>query len=503
MTLAGRAIDALERLRIPQGRLAGEPLRLAGFQRRFIEGALSLDVSVAALSVGRGNGKTGLAAGLAVTHLVGEWGGQPQREVTIAARTRDQGAVAFGFCRSFIEAMPELDGRVTVRKSPLLEIELDADDGPHLLKVVPSTGKAVLGGASTLAILDERAAWMASRGAELEAALLTSLGKRGGRAIIISTSAPDDGNDFSRWLDSPPSGTYVQEHRAPEGLTADDWPSLLEANPGSPEGIGATKEWLISAARQAMERGGAALAHFRNLHRNERVNTESRGVLIDADAWLPCEVDVLPERAGEVVIGLDLGGAASMTASSFFWPATGRLEVLAWFPGSPSLAVRGVNDGVGRRYLEMAERGELRTLGDRTVPWRAWIGQVLDHVAGEPVVAILADRFKAAELGEALDGAGCRVPVTWRGFGWRDGAADVEGFRRMVYDRRVAAPRSLLLRHALADSVVLLDPAANAKLAKGRALGRIDAAAATILAVAEGERRMMRAARKVRAPRWA
>ena len=126
--------------------------------------------------------------------------------MTIAARTRDQAQVGFGFCRSFIEAMPDLAGRVTIRKSPFLEIELEAPDGPHLLKAVPSTGKAVLGGAATFAILDERAAWMPSRGAELEAAILTSLGKRGGRCAIISTSAADDANDFSRWLDTPPSG---------------------------------------------------------------------------------------------------------------------------------------------------------------------------------------------------------------------------------------------------------------------------------------------------------
>lgn len=500
---AGAAIDAVQRLRIPQGRLAGEPLRLAGFQRRFVEGALADGVSVGALSVGRGNGKTALAGGLAVTHLLGEWDPQPQREIAIAARTRDQAAIAFAFCRSFVEAMPELEGRITIRRSPLLELELDAPDGPHRLKAMPSTGKAVLGGSATLAILDERAAWMASRGAELEAALLTSLGKRQGRALIISTSAADDANDFSRWLDSPPSGTYVQEHRAPEGLAADDWPSLLEANPGSPEGIGATRDWLVAAARQAMERGGAALAHFRNLHRNERINTEARGVLIDLDAWLPCELEVQPERSGPVVVGLDAGGAASMSAAAFFWPETGRLEVQGWFPGKPSLAIRGVNDGVGRRYLEMAERGELRTLGDRSVPIRDWISAALSHVAGERIATILADRFKAAEVGDALDALGCKTPVTWRGFGFKDGAADVEGFRRMAYDRRIAAPRSLLLRHALADSIVVLDPAANAKLAKGRSAGRIDAAAATILAVAEGERMMTRPVRQARRPMWA
>jgi hypothetical protein len=78
---------------------------------------------------------------------------------------------------------------------------------------------------------------------------------------------------------------------------------------------------------------------------------------------LPFEVDVRPERAGQCVIGADLGGAASTTAAAFFWLHTGRLEVIGWFPSEPALAVRGVNDGVGRRYIEMVERGELRVLG--------------------------------------------------------------------------------------------------------------------------------------------
>ena len=58
-----------------------------------------------------------------------------------------------------------------------------------------------------------------------------------------------------------------------------------------------------------------------------------------------------------------------------------------------------------------------------------------------------------------------------------------------------AAP-SLLLRSAFADAVVLRDPANNLKLAKARSTGRIDAAAATVLAVAEGARMTQRPAKK-------
>ncbi len=92
--------------------------------------------------------------------------------------------------------------------------------------------------------------------------------------------------------------------------------------------------------------------------------------------------------------------------------------------------------------------------------------------------------------------------MTWRGFGWRDGAEDIQRFQRAVYDRRVAAPKSLLLRSALSDAVCLTDPAGNPKLAKGRALGRIDPAAATVLAVAEGQRMVSRPRPKARAA-WA
>jgi len=73
MSEAGRAIDAIGRLRVPQGRLAGERVRLAAFQRRFIEGSQAEGVSIACMSVARGNGKTGLAAALAVTHLLSAW----------------------------------------------------------------------------------------------------------------------------------------------------------------------------------------------------------------------------------------------------------------------------------------------------------------------------------------------------------------------------------------------------------------------------------------------
>jgi phage terminase large subunit-like protein len=284
----------------------------------------------------------------------------------------------------------------------------------------------------------------------------------------------------------------VQEHRPAPGLPADDRESLILANPGAAYGIGSTLDWLEAQARRAIAQGGSALTSFRLYNRNERVSGESRDVLLTVDEWLSCEAADLPPREGPVIIGIDLGGSASMTAAAFYWPDTARLEVRGTFPSMPTLADRGAADGVSGRYLEMEKRNELSTLGDKTVPVAAWLSDVLRFVQDDQVAAIVADRYKQAEMSEAMDRAGVSAPVVWRGMGWRDGSEDVERFRRAAFDGLVKSAPSLLLRSAFADAVCLKDPANNLKLAKARSKGRIDAAAAAVLAVSEGARMMAR-----------
>lgn len=499
-----KAIRFLERLSIPEGPKAGQSLKLAPFQKQFVRGALAPKVNVACLSIGRGNAKTALSAGIALGALLGEWDQQPNREVLIAARTRDQARIAWDFVAGFARGLPEdVQARLTFRRSPRLEIEYEDEAGSHFVRAIAADGKSALGTAPTLVLMDERGHWPADRGDDLEHALLSGLGKRGGRALIISTSAPDDAHPFSVWLDEDQPGVYRQEHRPAPGLPADDLASLKLANPGAARGIGSSVDWLQGQARRAIARGGSTLTSFRLYNRNERVSGETRDLLLTVDEWLACEIDQLPPRSGPVVIGIDLGGSASMTAASFYWPETGRLEALGTFPSQPSLADRGASDGVSGRYAEMQERGELSVLGAKTVPVAPWLKQVMAQVEAEPVSALVMDRYKQAELGEAIERAGIRAPLIWRGQGFRDGGEDAERFRRAVFDGKVRTAPSLLLRSAFADTVCLRDPANNIKIAKARSTGRIDAASATVLAVAEGARQTARPTKPRRAAIWA
>lgn len=483
---AAKAIRFIETLKIPTGRNAGKPMKLAEFQKHLIKGAFEDAIRVAIFSVARGNAKSATTAAIAVAELFGVFEDQPRREILLAAGKRDQAEVVWTYALDLIRAMPdEIQKRIKVRYSPKLEIELD---GEHKVRAIAADGAGILGTSPTLVIYDERASWPEPKGSRLETALLTGALNRGGRVLIISTSAATDLHPFSRWLDEDEPSTYRQEHRAPAGLQPDDPRAIRAANPGIDVGIAPPLKELQVAARRAMARGGGDLAAYRLLHLNQRVNDASNEPLVNLDDWYQVETDTLPEKRGPLVVGLDLGGSASMSAAAFFWAETGRLEARGWFPSRPGLLDRGQRDGVGNVYVSMQSEGTLRTLGDATVPVSGWIAAVVAAADGYPIDAVCYDTFKQSEIQDGLRAVNLNARQVLRRFGPFDGGEDAERFRRAVYDRHIQTPETFLMRAALADAVCKRDGQLNPCLDKGRSTGRIDAVSAAVLAVGEGSR---------------
>ena len=83
-TRAERVIAFLEFLPITKGILRGEKMRLLPHQREFVERVYGGDVRLAISTIARGNGKTGLIAGLVCCHLFGPEA-EPRGEIYSAA----------------------------------------------------------------------------------------------------------------------------------------------------------------------------------------------------------------------------------------------------------------------------------------------------------------------------------------------------------------------------------------------------------------------------------
>ena len=483
-------VSSLEACPVGDGDLLGAPFQCLPYQRRFLRGAFRSGVLRAGLSLARGGGKTGLASALALDSIRPAGAlHQDGCETIVVASAFPQAKICFDAVRTSLELMGEAD-KYRIRDQQNLA-DIQHRESMARLRVAGADNRRAHGWRVNLVIGDEPSQW-GPRGELLAAAIRTSLGKRqGARALLIGTRPASDSHFFARLLEESDASVYAQTHAA----GPDDSPFAVKtwqkANPALGYGL-PDIETLRAEARLA-KRDPAELATFRSLRLNQGTSEVEGRMLIDALTWREAETDNLPPREGPVAFGVDLGGTAAFSACAAYWPKTGRLEGFVSCGSDPALSQRALGDGVSGVYEAMREAGELIQLGGRVVPVGPFLAEAVRRY-GRPQ-AIAADRWRAGEFEDGVRAAGLALSEpTWRGQGWKDGAVDVRLFRSAVLDGKVAAPFSLAMRAAFAEARVVVDSAANEKLAKAgegqhRRRGRDDLAAAIVLAVAEGSRR--------------
>ncbi len=480
-----RLIDYLSSLTVSQGRLAGQAFAVLPWQRRFVRGAFSPGIQAAALSIGRGNGKTTLLAGIAAATLDGPLA-VPRGETVIVASSFEQARIGFEHVLAFMGEKLDDHARWKVWNTAQQARIEDRKTGARV-RCIGSDPRRAHGLAPVLVLADEPAQWPESTGERMVAALRTAAGKQPhSRFVALGTRPADAEHWFSKLLVG--GCDYAQCHAARASDPPFQRRTWAKANPSLAH-MPDLESAIRTEAKQARQ-DPALLASFEALRLNLGTEDAAVSTLLDAGLWRA--IEGVAELDGPAVWGVDLGTSAAQSAVACYHPQTGALACLAAFPAEPTLAERGLRDGVGGLYAECARRGELLTLGRHTVDVTALLQAALDRF-GRPA-RIVADRWREADLREALESAG--VPLAaleFRGMGFRDGAEDVRGFRKACADRRVTPQPSLLLRSAMAEARTVSDPSGNAKLSKGsqggrRARARDDAAAAAILAVAAGIR---------------
>lgn len=480
-------LEYVSSLTITQGEGTGSPIHLFPWQLRFLRGFVGTDGDVA-MSVSRGNGKTVLAAALAAATIDGPLR-QSRAETTIVASSFAQARICYEHALAFLRSRGhDLDDRKQWR----LQDSQNAATVEHRptgarVRAIGSDPSRAHGLAPALVLCDEPAQWPENISERMLAAVRTSLGKiPGSRLIALGTRPASEANWFQTMLDG--GADYSQCHAATEADPPFQRRTWLKANP-SLDGMPELEKRIRKEARDA-KRDESLLASFRALRLNMGTADIAQATLLDASVWQAAEGDA--EMVGQYVLGIDLGGSASMSAAACYFPDTGAFDAIGCFPTIPDLAERGLRDGVGARYGTMLARHELILAGGRVADVPALLREALARW-GTPA-AVVADRWRIPELADALDAV--RFPrsrLIERGQGFRDGAIDVRDFRTAVLRGRVIPARSLLMRSAMGEARVSMDGAGNCKLCKTgngrRTYARDDAAAAGILAVAVGERK--------------
>ncbi len=293
----GRVVAFLEFLPVTAGPLAGTKLRVRDWQREIIEGIYGpaaddgrRTVRTALLTTPRKNGKTQLAAGLALCHLLGPEAEQ-RGQVYSAAADREQAALIFNEMVAMILKTPELAARVNIKQFNRRIEDLETGS---LYAALSADARKAHGLNTSFFVYDELAQ---ARDRNLYDSLNTSVG---GRAeplgIVISTQSPDARHVMSELVD------YAEQVR--DGLVDD--PSFFpcvyaapeDADPWSEEtwhacnpALGdfrSLEEMRVTAARA--QRIPALETSFRNLYLNQRVEADER--FIAAADWHACDAPV-------------------------------------------------------------------------------------------------------------------------------------------------------------------------------------------------------------------
>lgn len=471
-------IAFLESLPIVSGLKAGERMELIEFQRQFVRAVYGPTddkgdrlVRLAALSVARGNGKSGLLAGLGIGHLMGPMA-EPYGECYAAALDREQASVLYRMTCAFIYETPWMAARVNIRDQ-LKEIT-DNETG-SIWRALTSDARKAHGLAPSFWVADEVAQW---RSRELWDNLATGMGKRASAlGITISTQAADDHHFFSEMLDADPVPTiYTQLHTAPDDCALDDQEAWKAANPALGQFLNADQ--FADAAARAM-RSASFAPSFRLLQLNQRIAAEDR--FINPVEWEangePFDVEELEGK--RCFGGLDLSSVRDLTAFALYFPDEGKL--LAWhFVPKDTIAERVERDRVP--YDRWAETAEITVTPGRATD-RASIVRVLDQVQRcFDLQGIAFDAWRFEDLDKMLIDEGVELPLVKFVTGMKTYTPAMDAFERAVIERRMRHNNSPILKWQAGNVVVDTDPAGNRKPAKDKSFDRIDGIVAAIMA---------------------
>lgn len=461
---------------VPPGHpLSGQAMRLPAFGRRWFSDTLTPGVQESLLCVARKNAKSALLAAYLLCRLVGPLRFDGYRAGIVSISKEKAGELKMQM--QAIAQASRLEG-LTFYRSPAPG-RIESKTG----RVDILAADAGAGHASGFddALIDELGL-LAEKHRSLVHGMRSSRSSRGGRflAISIQGDAPFTAEMIER---HPAPGLVVHQYQADEDAALDDPAQWRQANPGIDEGIKSLDYMRAEAARVLATPADQGLfkAHDLNIAQDP-----GREMICSLADWQACEVpaDELPPRQGGCVVGVDLGGSSSMTAAVALWQS-GRVEAWGAFPGTPDLAARGAADGVGDLYQRMHARGELTVYAGRVTPAGQFLRDVAERLAGTRVIRAGADRYRRAEAIQAVESAGLRWRMVWRGQGAHavaDGSHDVRAFQRRVLTRTFRSAPSLLMTHAIRESSIRRDQTGNPALGKGRTRGRIDALSAAVIA---------------------
>ncbi len=491
MNRADKVLKFISLLKHSKAPFTGQPFELIYWQEDFIRtlyGTLKPDgqrqYRQALLYLPRKNGKTALAAALALYHLLAD--GKPGGEIYLAAGSREQAGICFNQCRDFVRSNPTLSKRLKIIEYK--KLITDPQTG-SILRALAADGGLAHGLNPTAIIADELHIWEGKRGLEMWEALQTGFGTREEPLLLaISTAGYDRGSLFWEFYSQ---AKKVQEDpdRDPSFLPwlyeadpADDWQdpaTWAKANPAL--GEFRSMEDMLTLAARAKESPSLENS-FRRLYLNQWTGSES--VWISPDRWAACGAVVDKEalRGRECFAGLDLSATTDLAAFVLVFPDDNdppNYTALPYFWLPEARATADRRDNVD--YRAWARAGYMKLLPGDVLDQRIIKADIQALADQYRIKEIAFDRWNAFQLAVELGEEGANMIST--GMGYASLSTPSKTLEEWILSNRLQHDNNPVLNWCMGNVVMEQDPAGNIKPSKSKAKDRIDGTVALILAI--------------------
>lgn len=368
-----RVCDFLEMLVLSQGKFDGKRLKLVDWQRwdlimplyGWIRENGTRRYTQGGVWIPKKNGKSGLAAGLALYHLIADGEGAPL--VWVAARDREQAKIVYNEASRIVEktsGLSEILYTVPSRKT----IKCSANDGEFF--AMSADVKQKEGINWSFGIFDElhvgtRDMWSTLAGG--------AIARENPLKLSISTAGEYDPTSigWEQWeyCDKVLSGAitdtsfFALRYCADDDLEWDDPVNIKRANPSL--GVIQIEERMQERVNEALNKAEKK-APFLRYHLNVWVNASC--AWMDQKKWADCKGEFSEDDllGRECYAGLDLSDTNDMTSLSLYFAGeSSPVLTWCWLPAD-TIDDLDREHGLGGLYREWVRQGRLRlTSGER------------------------------------------------------------------------------------------------------------------------------------------
>lgn len=480
-------------LRHVEGTMAGQPFQLERWQQSIIAnlfGWFRADGSrryrEALLFVPRKNGKTPLAAGIALYILFcdPEFGQQNY----LAAGEREQAGYLFRQCKGMVQRKQALEKNCRCYGSTAAAGQSQSivrQSRNSFLRVVSADADTKHGGNTSLAIIDELHVQPNRDLVDVFTTSMASANRKNPLLIYLTTS------DFERESICNEKHDYACKVRDGviddpsflpiiyEASKEDDWTSpetWRKANPNL--GVSVSLEYLERECKRAQETP-AYENTFKRLHLNLRTEQDVRWLSLDS--WDTCKREfTAADLEGRPCFGgLDLASTTDIAAFVLVFPGEPLFVLPFFWVPKERMRARERKDRVP--YATWAGKGLIRATDGNVIDYDVIRRDINRLRETFDVRKVAVDRWNASQIVTQLIGDG--LEIEYFGQGFASMTAPTKQIERLVVSRQLAHDGHAVLRWMVSNASVEEDAAGNQKPSKKKSTEKIDGVVAAIMAV--------------------